>query len=265
MSIFSLNEDELISLNKKGFLPGPAESEQDFLNRVSKLTQHFKGESLQSSSLKECFDVDPSWITFEYSNKRLRFWEAGCVNIEANCFRMQLRKQFEKNGKYLGYHQEEVITHEYSHVARMAYHESKFEEIFAYFLSKGIRKWLGPLFQTPKESIILTILILISLLPELFFIEGLLWVLFKTTSFAYLSFLMARLALRQWQFYKALRKIRSLLIAPDKALAFLYRLTDAEIIYFSKISREKIRHYTRKQQSLRWLVITGAYPLAEDI
>ena len=106
-------------------------------------------------------------IEIRYSNKGLRFWEAGCTWMEDPPV-LQLRKVFETKERYLGLiSKQELIEHEAVHALRFKYDEPRFEEVLAYQTSRSpFRRYFGPFFRTPKESLLF--MALLALVPLVF-------------------------------------------------------------------------------------------------
>ncbi len=99
-----------------------------------------------------------SSVQINYSNKGLRFWEAGCTWSDGS---IQLRKVFEKKRVWLLYSRDEIIAHEQVHAKRLHLEEPVFEEILAYRTSKSrFRRYWGPIFRTPKESLLFALTLL---------------------------------------------------------------------------------------------------------
>ncbi len=247
--------NDILQWNREGLIPGPNESEETYRQRVAyclnldKETLPLKEEekadkSFLSSALsqtKELFDIVPEWIPLFFSNYKLAPWHGGCAwifqvteNSPTGAI-FQLRRSFWKSTKYLGmYDRDELIAHELAHVGRMVFEEPIFEEFHAYRTSKSsFRRWLGPIIQSPRESILF-----ILLFPLIFFA-------------------LIRLIRRQFQFKKCLNNL-SFFSNPN---AVIYRLTDKEIIDFGKMNSQQITNYMnqQKEKSLRWQVISIAY------
>jgi hypothetical protein len=166
-----MTDEELISLNEFGFIPGPGELESDFISRVSKTKASMeKLNTLPRSQwvwakerVSHLFDFDPQCLPVFYSNKNLSVWQgAACWIDEGNIPLLQLRNGFKK-GNYLRlYSREEVLAHEAIHAARAAFNEEESEEFFAYGSSSV--KWrsvLGPILKKPYEAWILMALLTI--------------------------------------------------------------------------------------------------------
>ncbi len=130
-----------------GFIQGPSESDREFAQRISfclenrdpKADDHLLG-----------------WIPLFYTNKGLSFFEGGATFIdETDGIRrpiIHLKKVFQKKSHWLFYSKEEILQHELVHAMRCMFDEPKIEEFIAYQTSKvSYRRYLGPLFTSPKE------------------------------------------------------------------------------------------------------------------
>jgi hypothetical protein len=156
-----MTDEELIALDKMGFIPGPGESEESFLMRVGKTQKKFaEGSWIPDAHwawvreyLGQLFDVKPLYICAFYSNHRLAPWQGGAAWIDGKALSaIQLRENLRK-GSYLGiYRREEILAHEAVHAARSGFNENRCEEFFAYMTSeKKWRRILGPIVQSPWE------------------------------------------------------------------------------------------------------------------
>lgn len=145
---------DLLALAKRGLIPGPAEPEDEFLKRAAKskpLGQEAWDEA--SDITAALYGIQVDWVPCTYSNKKLPFWEGAATWVSEEGTSIQLRTNFKK-GRYFGYAQKEVLSHEAVHAARCKFVEPRFEEILAYRTSSnGFRRWFGPLFRRPWESI----------------------------------------------------------------------------------------------------------------
>ena len=245
----------LIELNRRGLIQGPDESDEDFL---SKCDRSLDKASSSSPLAQKIFDIDPNWVEIVYDNKGLRFWEGGCTWIEGDRITLQLKKAFKEKLRHWGYSRDELIAHELVHVARGNFEEPIFEEVLAYQTSSSsFRRFFGPLFRTPTESLVFVAAL--ALFLGMSFFE-----LFEITSFAVLVSLMSygigRLLWTQ-RIFKRTRTQLSKLVGDKRALAVMLRLTDREIIKFSKMSLDEIVSYAKKMGKIkmRWQQIVSAY------
>jgi hypothetical protein len=286
----SLTNDILRSFNRKGLIPGPHETERDFLERANyclNLSQNppppFEKEKNEASTqkiledvfpkTKKLFDVTPHWVPLVFSNYQLTPWHGGCtwifqMNEESpTAALLQLRKKFLKNATYLGiYHREELVAHEICHVGRMMFEEPHFEEVLAYRTSNSsLRRFLGPIVKSAFESLVfaLTLFLLFVIDFSLILFDqadrliALSWL--KLIPLGMMGWALVRLCQRQGQFKRCLYQLNSLLQDETSANAVLYRLTDQEIIDFSQQSLDDIHAYIKKEGSLRWKVLKLAY------
>lgn len=264
-----LQDNELRAYNKRGLLPGPVETEEGFLERVS-LVQKIETppnalteeEWKQAHQITEkLFDFSVDWVKAFYNDKGLPFWEGAATWIEKAPL-IQLKSTFRKKSRFSLYRKEEILAHESVHAARMAYHSLRFEEHFAFLTSKSaFRKIFGPLFRYPWESALLLLLLLVSLgaqaasfyWPEAFWLNTLMLL-----PWAALTFGLLRLTLTR---YTLLRCRQNLQPLAQDTLPILVRLTDQEIALFAKSSPQKIQEYIEREKAktLRWRMLAMIY------
>jgi len=278
-----ISDEELLLLGKRGFIPGPNEDENSFLERVEfsqkPLNNCFtaSGErppfpldnkvdpqdwSWASEQLKHFYDVNPLWAHAFYHKKKLLPWQAGMTWIielaegKKKFTLIQLRK------KSLFCSKDELLAHEGAHAARSAYNEPKFEEFFAYFLSsKSFRKVFGPIVQKPYEAVVFVLLVLVGFWGELLFSSSLVFTFLKLGALIWVSLGLFRLARYRFAFNRTYKKVSKSISDPKKVLAVLFRLTDDEIFYFNSLNTNEIREYASrlKKVSLRWRMIFLTY------
>lgn len=294
-----LSDEQLIAFNKRGIIPGPYETEEDFIKRAhfclglrqelsqsSDIPASFEQieSNLSQSILKpafavseELFDITPDWIPIVFSNDQMPPWHGGCAWIfqlsddTPTAALLQLRKQFYNAERYLGlYDRTEIASHELSHVGRMLFEEPRFEEVLAYRTSKSrLRRWLGPIVESAKESLWFVLLLGVLVMADIALIatgqhqayEWAMW--FKAMPLAIVGYGLLRLSKRQRQFDRCLRNLEIVYSDKKIAQAVIYRLTDQEIESFSAQTAESIRSHIQQEQeapsSLRWRLITVAY------
>lgn len=268
---------ELKNLGEEGFIPGPAESEEEFVKRVdilkslSKNPEKFMegGEVEPLACNFQSLGAAPKWIPKQYSNRRLLPWQGAVAwtfkTPEGVPFPMiQLRKGFKK-GSFLLYDREEVLAHETLHALRLTFEEPRFEEILAYSHAK--RRWrrlLGPLFRTPGQALVFISLILLSLglqFLSLFYYATpyLKWAPLLPLGDLFFRFTMLlrdRRILR-----KTLGTLKNLFPKWKDPFAIAIRLKDKEIQQFSHASLEKILLYIKgeSETSVRWQQILAQF------
>lgn len=283
MSPITQVSSSCLDWNRQGFLALPEDSYETYCDRISKLNVAFFGELSARDNVKKTYDIDPAWVPVEYSNDGLRLWEAGCTwygESAEDAPTIQLVKSFEKSNTYLGmYHKDEVLSHEYVHAVRAGLGSSYFEEIFAYLLSysyasgffskivRGVRVALGPVFERSFESSLL----LFSFVPLMLLAISDLFVDSYNASFlslclipaalfsgAIAAFFGARLAVRWWQ-WSSCKKLLDVLVGGN-SLPLMVRLTDEEIILFSRLNLKQIQDWIDVQAvNFRWQLLNQAY------
>jgi len=292
-----ITDNELILLNKRGFIPGPDESEEDFIKRVdyclnlkkdfsTKLAEHLPlnltdmpleiSEKVDTVT-RELFDIILNWVPVVLSDYKMTPWHGGCAWIfemtpetPTGAF-FQLRKVFSRKPTYLYiYNRDEIVEHESAHVGRMKFNEPKFEEYFAYQTAdSGFRKWFGPIIQSPWEALAFFIILIFCTVGDLYLTyfgvrdpaweTAISWLI--NIDILLLILGVVRLYIRHRQLTLCHQNLERLLNSPLKARHVAYRLKDSEIIAFSKMDEAEIFDYAEreKDRSLRWKVIYKSY------
>lgn len=259
-----LDNKRLNELNHEGFICGPSENEEIFFKRCEALrdkklleerSKPLNVSLLEKIELKE-FDLSIDWCCGETRKKTWLPWVAAETQIfedERGLF--PLVKILQKK------REDEALKHEFLHVARCAFNENIFEEILAFKTStKKWRRFWGALFRSSKERSLFLISILVALLFSWIEssshltegVQGFPWIV--------LSLMAIRLVKDQRNLSKALIRLSKMFTYPQP-LAIALRLTDKEIIAFSKESIDNLKRYIGRQSSLRWKQILASYPL----
>jgi len=259
--------EELIRLNRLGFIPAPGENEERFLKRVKAWQNPFEMpfpiehelKKQASDFLAQLFDISPEWVQGFYGNQDLSFWQGAAVwevEGEIPLPLIQLREGFKK-GTYLKvYSKEEIFLHEMAHAPRLLLGSKHFEEYFAYLTSPyRWRRWLGPMFSSSKDAYLFVCLSFLPCLLTLFSFP------FSYVFWGALLIPFYRLYRKHGLFHACLKKLKACLQIRGMALAVMYRLTDEEIAFFAKSTWAQIEDYIKKQKntSLRWKVIYSCY------
>lgn len=270
----------------QGFIPGPNESEEAFRCRADyclKLKEKLgpqlsveKAAELEFCSLplqliKKRYEFIADWVCIFFSSSKLSLLHGGCLWVfqlekEAPLVPLlQLPAPLKRKKRYFFiYKRDEIIAHELIHASRMAFDEPIFEEILAYRLSfSPFRAYFGPIFKSEKEQLCFCFLLLsvtLSFIVSLFF-SIVYFLIFVQITVLYLIFLAVRLIYRQKQFNRCLKNIKELIPDKDKAEAVAARLTDREIINFSKNKIDEIESYAldKADKELRWRFIYNSY------
>lgn len=292
-----ISEEVLLKLNKEGFIPGPQESENDFLKRIElskKLIENpklFFNEHKQENifelddkvlkprwnwtraHLLNLFDVSCHDLALYYSDKGLNFFQAAAtwilpINKNIKIPILQFRKVLQKKPYLFIYTLDEILAHEAVHSIRVAFNENKTEEIFSYMTATSyFRKIFGPIVRNNKE-----VMIFLSLIGGYFFSQ-MFWFTFSLSffSFAAIFFGFATLSISLYGLIrlffvrrvlnKSFRKLKKVLKSKKLARAVLFRLTDMEIYQISRMKKEKICEFFKKSKdlSIRFKMIYLAY------
>jgi hypothetical protein len=242
---------DLYRLNQSGWIPGPKESEEEFLQRVERSKRRFeRGEWIPDAHwqwvrefLGKMFDVKPLYICAFYSNRSLAPWQGAASWIEGrDLCSVQMRTQLKK-GSYLGlYRREEILAHEAIHAARSGFDEGRFEEFFAYMASeKKWRRILGPIVRRPWEVWPLF----------LFMVGGIFFPLCYLGVMGWMSAGFVRLIRGHFVLRKASEALLGKVRDESKVRAILFRMTDLEIESLAK--GKSLCELA--QNDLRWKVI----------
>jgi hypothetical protein len=136
----------MIAFFKRGLIPGPGETNEQFLLRVAKRKPLQEWKLISSLPPEWSFSVD--WVPIKFSSKKLFPWE-GAVFWDGPL--IQVHPALQK-GKLFGNSLEDLLHHESIHAAREAFHEPMFEEVLAYSVSRSPwKRFFGPLFQRTWE------------------------------------------------------------------------------------------------------------------
>ncbi len=246
-----MTDEELLSLNRLGFIPGPKESEEKYLQRVESTKSAFLklGEEAIPTShwewvekkLCDGFDFIPRSLPAFYSNRALALWQGAAAWVERDqILAIQLRTAFKK-GSFLGiYSRSEILAHEAVHAARSAFPADIWDEYFAYMTSeKPWRRVLGPIVRSPWEIWPLLIFCILGPFMPLFFLLASLWLLL-----GFCRLIQGHLVLKkagQTLFKKGFSK--------EKIRHILFRLTNDEI---QKLAKGKD---LLEEPTLRWQLL----------
>jgi hypothetical protein len=288
-----ISDEQLLSYNKCGWIPGPEEDEESFSQRISFGKELFEDPfnffekkesappfSLEKKLLKprwswtstyllDLYDFSPAHILAFFHNHELSPFQAGsCWIFEVERIPItfiQLREALIKGSFLKIYSLEELLAHEATHAARAAFREPEFEEFFAYATSSSfLRRFLGPLAGSPKGLFFFGSTFCCTLLFEWlsFFFQGpfvFLSLLFGWGLFFSLAYVFFRLLRKRWIFRRAYQNLFAILKERKKTMATLFRLKDLEIKNFSRMNKEEIVDFVMKEPSLRYRLLRGAY------
>jgi len=270
-----ITAEKLKELGEAGFIPGPDETNSNFVKRVDILKNSNllkEGEYQPLVCDFQGLGAKPEWIPQTYSNRRLLPWQGAASWIfttpEGIKFPMiQLRHGFKK-GHFLFCDRDEVLRHEAVHAIRLAFNEPRFEEILAYYHSK--KKWrrlLGPLFRKPSEALLFVSLIFLSLalqVSSLFFFNSPFLPIIKIATllpFADLLIRFIKVIKDHRILRKALQTLHNLFPNQKDPFEIVLRLKDSEIEQLATKPLEELLIYIKKEtfSSLRWQQILAQF------
>jgi len=299
MSKTNISDDQLLDYNRKGFIPGPGENEEDFIRRVkhllnfsnetagflkkfpkdlpfrktSRIPRPHLQEALKQS--EQLFGFSPDWTPGFFDDTDLALWQGGAASVmylenqsQPIAF-MQLRQEFSGESKILGiYDRTEVMAHEMAHIGRMVFDEPRFEEVLAYQTSSNsFRRKIGPIVSSANESSLFMIVLMLAFALEFaaVYFDNPLWGMaslsYKAIPLSLIAFGVFRLRKGNQVFSGCREILEKILGDSSKALHVMYRLTDKEIEAFSEMSALTAQDlvHYNKKHSLRWRLIALAY------
>jgi len=203
-----------------------------------------------------------SWVPGFFINPVFGWLFGGCAfHFYPDFFALFIiRKSFADRARWLIYGRRELLAHELCHIARIGLGSHVFEETFAYrTATSAFRRAAGSVFRSPWDAFGLLLSVFLLLIAQLtrVFLLPTLWI---WPFWAAVLAVVGWLAWRQWRcgrvFARALRNVTR--IAPDRALAVLFRCTDGEIVHLARVadSATLLEWVGRLCESnLRWQVI----------
>lgn len=220
-------------LSDRGLFPGPTENEILFAQRAAAA----KPLPTNPDSLRHfyaLFRARPDWVEVQIKKQGLAPWEAAATWIHTEAHQPRsVCIQLKSETPPRGYTFEEILSHELVHATRVAFEEPRFEEILAFQTSKKRwRRYLGPLFNSPRD--VLTFGLCMLLVWGLYLIECFCdQELYADKAIAlpllFLTYLTLRLVRSQHLFSRA-RRSAERCVGKERALGLLLRLSDADIL-----------------------------------
>lgn len=269
-----LTEAELVAAGKRGLIPGPKETDEQFYKRCERFRYPAPcglAPWMQQAlgRVEGVYHIRPDWVEVSFSNEGLWPWHGGGTFLwqdEENNWHLevQLRQVFSKKERsWWGYSRTELLAHELVHAGRMAFEEARFEEMLAYRVSRwSLRRFLGPLIKKRWESMLLVgvLLVIVGADAISFLTRSSAW-LYAATVLRWTPFLLIGIAaVRQWKDGRAFERARTRLVAfgigQDHVDAILYRLTDEEICcllpQMKTLANWQEFILQKSKESLRW-------------
>jgi hypothetical protein len=237
--------DEYLKHYNDGFIPGPIETEEEFLRRVDRVKEIIENpsDSITEKSLKNLkFKPFKGCALLFTSKKYSPLFASQTLILEMDDETLfPLIKSPSKLSSYF-ISAKEILDHELVHARRSLFEEPKFEEILAYRSSSSrTRRFLGPMIVSNLEIVGF---LLCSLLAV--------WTLIPLLSFT--TTLLVRQILRQRTLKKAIMRLKEMTPHIEKVLQ---SMTDEEITHLSKNQLSKINFSLFRWQFLQKLFIVN--------
>ncbi|MGR3973903.1 MAG: hypothetical protein QRY72_04995 [Candidatus Rhabdochlamydia sp.] len=157
----SVTDEELLTLFQKGFIPGPKETEDLFLERINnRPSLHHEAWKDVHGELQTNWGFQIDWVPIISSQKSLLFWEGAAFWSEARKTPwIQIHPAMKKR-RWITRSYNALLAHEAVHAARETFEEPGFEESLAYlFSSSQFEKIVAPCIHHSYELIVITLLI----------------------------------------------------------------------------------------------------------
>ena len=291
--------EQLISLDRQGFIPGARETSAEFRKRVEEVRERYAefDRELETEKRREIFGAytvtpedriapelldEAAEVTERLYGFAVRhvpgfylrrgmgpFW-GGCMlgDPETGFAVFLLRNAFRKRRKFLNYRRDELLAHELCHTARQSLDEPVLEEYFAYRTSaSALRRYLGNCFITDADAwgFVLPVL----LLPAAEAVKAGWLPNFPTWIFwlAAAAVPLWLLARNLWSRRLAGRAWRSVAAAgAANPGAVLFRCTLDETTALGRMTADEVRRFVRERRTVspRWAVIAARFFPEED-
>lgn len=287
----------LAELDARGIILGPGETPAAFADRVSTLARNIaelKQELSRSGRVEflgarlEQKDAIPpevfasardrtqafyrfavDWVPGFFSNYQMGLLFAGCAYYSFDDFfaLFIVRATFRERERWLLYSRTELMSHELSHIAHVAFRSRRFEEILAYQTSESaFRRVVGGFVRTPRDSYLVlggVFALLAAQIANVVLIRAGVftpntiptWPLF-VLGLLPLVCLAVRHVLARRQFLRALERCR--LVFGEAAGAVLFRCADEEVAQLAALDdADAVTRWVdaRSAAELRWRLI----------
>jgi|GEM_PF-3403208 len=213
----------LMEAYKRGFIPGENEDETSFRRRVN---------NSPSSSKFLLYDMQVDWVDIRVGSD-VRFWEGGYTAFENDTVLIVLPRRISSLLDF-----DELLQHELIHAVRSGFHNSRYEELIAYQVSKrGYRRFLGPLFESRWSAWFFILVAFAGAVASPAFYGA-----FAIPFLWYLP--------KMRRFTKAVKRIQSLF--HDNPIAAVLSFSDEDIEYFATNSLNSCKKYVLNNNSIRF-------------
>jgi hypothetical protein len=283
----------LAALDEMGLILGPGESCAAFADRLRALQTNLKqlqseldaggcelgGIRLRQENAipravfkaahkrtREQYGFSTAWVPGFFSNDRMGLLFAGCALYPSDheLVVFVIRDAFRRQEKWFLYSRTELIAHEQTHVAHVAFNTPAYEEYFAFRGSESrFRRLIGGVFRRPRDSYLMLGAVFCALAAQVVNYWGLprrlagalpVWLILLPTLLV-LVWLGGRHLLACG---RAARARRALAPAFGRtADAVLFRCTEAEIAALARLAPGELDGWlaARRERERRWDVI----------
>jgi len=196
--------------------------------------------------------VDVAAVPIEQSSQGLLPWELACcwIDEEGNS-KIRIRPTKNKKVSY-----NSILAHELVHAVRARLSSKKFEEFCAYDTCSALsplpkwRKFLGPLFSSAREVLVILLLLWCNFILPFFFRLHPHPLSLLIVPALCLGLPLIRLIYRWRTWNRAAKNIHA--FWPDKTYALLLRLGDDEISWLSKLPRKQVPDALHNKATHEW-------------
>ena len=284
-----------VELDEHGLIIGPGESTTEFIERAIKLRDNvdeftkriktneeieFYGftlryeDAIPKDVFKEANNVTKSlfgfaidWVPGYFCDNKMGILFAGCaLYSQKDAFAVfVIRKAFQKSFKWLIYSRKELLAHELTHIARLAFKTPAYEEVMA-FKSGGsrFRRVIGGMFRKASDvycTLGTIVLLTIYQIGNIFMRPPeKIWAMPTPIAFmaalAPAAYLLTRLALTHSKLRRANTTLKY--AYPNaNATSILFRCSENEIKTMATIKQDDLIAWidAKRIESIRWQVI----------
>jgi hypothetical protein len=251
----------LSTLHRNGCFSRPEETQESFLLATSSWflandDHAWDYPQVVKKTFSDRFGIDLQKIPVEVSAKGLMPWELACCWIDQDGHGTIQVRPYDRSQKII--HSEVILTHEAIHAVRGRLFSKKYEEHCAYAACHDAfphtfpfwRAFLGPLFTSPKEVILLLLAIWGTWGIPILLDWDIPFTLLFCLSLIPLLFPFARLLQRWREWNKAMKNIA--FEWPHKKWELIIRLTDDDVEWLASLRKKQVRKAVIEKAASDW-------------
>lgn len=247
------------AMDRKGCFSRPGDSEEEFCTIAASWnpsTESWNYPDHLKAVFAERFGVDLQSIPLKVSSKGLMPWELACCWLDdEGKGSIQMRPSTRSQNRVP---LDVVLVHEAVHAVRGRLGASKFEEHVAYAACRAVfphsfprwRAWIGPLFSSVREVLVLLILLWGSWGLPLFLKASIPASLVGGFDILVIAAFLTRLQSRWKVWDKAMKSIVSQW--PATAWKLMIRMADEEIEWLSALPYDRVLQEVEKKALADW-------------